>query len=312
MIRRNILALAVGCLCSRTALANDTAAAISVGGIEFRREPRIAILTESLEVAGRISVAYRFENKSGEAITTEVAFPIPEYRYEIANTQDLPLFDDFAVEVDGLRVSSQKEVRAFVAGVDCTALLEKLRISIADFDRFDPGDDTFRKKLSEKDYSDLVKRGILSSKENAPDKGWPLWSVRTRYHWTQTFPPRKVVTVKHSYRPLTGYQGFQNNARGLATLKRSSCDDPQLQNWLHANVAPDSWPALYTVSYILKTAANWAGPIGKFHLDVTGDSKTFAFTCMDGVKRLSSFHLVKDANDFTPDQDLVVYFVKPN
>ena len=59
------------------------------------------------------------------------------------------------------------------------------------------------------------------------------------------------------------------------------------------------------ISYVLKTGANWAGPIKAFHLVVDkGQADRIVSFCGDGVKKISPTVFEVRASDFTPTHDL--------
>ena len=61
------------------------------------------------------------------------------------------------------------------------------------------------------------------------------------------------------------------------------------------------------IAYVLTTGANWAGPIGDFHLTVDkGAPDSLVSFCADGVKKIGpTLFEVRHAN-FTPTRDLHV------
>jgi Domain of unknown function (DUF4424) len=64
------------------------------------------------------------------------------------------------------------------------------------------------------------------------------------------------------------------------------------------------------IAYVLKTGANWAGPIRDFHLvvDKGGPDRVISF-CGDGVKKISPTAFEMRASDFTPARDLGILIV---
>jgi hypothetical protein len=64
------------------------------------------------------------------------------------------------------------------------------------------------------------------------------------------------------------------------------------------------------ISYVLKTGANWAGPIKAFHLVVDkGQPDRIVSFCGDGVKKISPTAFEMRASDFTPTRDLSILIV---
>ena len=64
--------------------ADDGAASIAEGGlVVMKREPRITMAKEVLQISSKkVVVDYDFRNDSDQDITTDVAFPIPDYGYD--------------------------------------------------------------------------------------------------------------------------------------------------------------------------------------------------------------------------------------
>ena len=65
------------------ALANDTTAELSTGGLVFVHNDNVEMASEELTLSSKeISVRYRFLNKSVNPVTVLVAFPLPEIRID--------------------------------------------------------------------------------------------------------------------------------------------------------------------------------------------------------------------------------------
>jgi uncharacterized protein DUF4424 len=59
------------------------------------------------------------------------------------------------------------------------------------------------------------------------------------------------------------------------------------------------------IAYVLKTAANWAGPIGDFRLTVDkGAPDALVSFCADGVKKIGPTQFEVRHENFTPTRDL--------
>ena len=66
------------------------------------------------------------------------------------------------------------------------------------------------------------------------------------------------------------------------------------------------------ISYVLKTGANWAGPIKDFHLVVDkGRADRIVSFCGQDIKEISATQLEMRAADFTPKQDLEILILGP-
>ena len=174
---------------------------------------------------------------------------------------------------------------------------------------------------------------------SAADRSYRLpWAPYVTFHWMQTFAPG-VTVVEHRYRPILGFgylslgqkgisvSGVADDAasaycideagkRTLRTLseqartRRAKADDPN-NALLLAN----------TLGYVLKTAQNWRGPIGTFHLSVKGDPnpaerwtdsrrpRAMYFCSPVSLKETAPQLMEGEARDFVPTRDLQILFV---
>ncbi|TXH69612.1 MAG: DUF4424 domain-containing protein [Thiothrix sp.] len=129
------------------------------------------------------------------------------------------------------------------------------------------------------------------------------------YHWMQTFPAKKMVSVVHEYTPGVGgavEYGMQDEASG------KYCIDAGTQQWIKQQQKTNHQVATDTIAYILKTGANWKGPISKFKLTVKkSDPNEKVSFCGTGVKKLDATTFVMEKTNFTPKQDLHILYLKP-
>jgi len=58
------------------------------------------------------------------------------------------------------------------------------------------------------------------------------------------------------------------------------------------------------IDYILTTANNWKGPIGKFHLTVITDPEDILVTCYPGLKQTDPTHYEVVDTDYHPTSEL--------
>ncbi len=66
------------------------------------------------------------------------------------------------------------------------------------------------------------------------------------------------------------------------------------------------------ISYVLRTGANWARPIGDFRLVVDkGAPENLVSFCANGVTKISSTQIEVRATDFTPRRDLDILILAP-
>jgi hypothetical protein len=61
------------------------------------------------------------------------------------------------------------------------------------------------------------------------------------------------------------------------------------------------------INYVLRTGANWSGPIGQFHLVVDkGDPGNLVSFCGQGVRKTSDTKFEMTKTNFSPEGDLAV------
>ena len=79
-----VLALCLQVALPGPLLANDGAAEVALGGIRLKQERRVAMVKERLFISKKkVRVEYEFRNESSEDVTTDIAFPIPDFRCDL-------------------------------------------------------------------------------------------------------------------------------------------------------------------------------------------------------------------------------------
>ena len=131
-------------------------------------------------------------------------------------------------------------------------------------------------------------------------------TVTVTHHWMQTFPAGKAVSVKHTFLPRGGFiYDFEYQKTLANDLARDYCVGPVLIKAMKKGQG-----SITQVHYILKTGANWKGPIGRFVLRVVKDTpKQKSSVCMDGFKKVDARTFVLEKTSFVPTQDLKVAFI---
>jgi hypothetical protein len=323
-------------LCSGSfADANDSTAELTTGGLVLAKTADIEMRSEDLAVSEKqIDVRYRFFNRAAQDVTVTVAFPMPEIAWEGPDTNvavpvpDSPNFLDFHTFVDGREVVAQDEQKAFAGGIDVSARLQALGVPLA------PQRDATEAALdalTPAKQDELVKADIATPYDYDVGKGMehhlaPRWTLKSSFFWRQTFPAGKEVAVEHRYRPSVG--------ETVGTMLGSPKIDPQeLSNYEKLYCVDKDFLASAKkaerldatgfaqepfferrIAYVLTTGANWAGPIGDFHLTVDkGAPGSLVSFCADGVKKIGpTLFEVRHAN-FTPMRDLHVLILhRPN
>jgi len=313
-----ILMMAVGVAAfAGAALADDSSAALQAGSIVFTKNTPVKMAAEDLFVSpGAVRIRFEFSNPTRRDVETLVAFPLPDlsasefWGSPIGTVTDDPKnFVGFKAVVDGKPVPFTIEQRAFVKNKDVTA-----SVLAAGAPLNPTSNDGYAKLagLPKEKQKALVAAGVAES-----DGGEliPQWTVRTRFYWPQKFPAGKTVVIEHSYQPVTGQSFFSTEYQ-----KRSEkfggidyCFDAQTWAALEAKTGkarnnPDmgSYMVAYQTAYILTTAGNWQGPIGRFHLTIDKKAPDNLISlCWDGeLKKTGPTSFEFSQENFAPKRDL--------
>jgi hypothetical protein len=318
------LAVALALMASPAA-ANDSTATLGAGGLVLTKSEDIVLDREDLYVSTKeIRVHYEFRNTSDKDVAATVAFPLPDidlsYYSEVPITRpgtDPVNFVDFSVSVDGKPVTPILEARALLNGQDITDYLSAKNLKFSFFA------DGFNDALIKADPAlrkELMARGIAQYDEY--DNVYPQWLDRTAFHWDQVFPAGKTVIVEHRYKPVAGqfYVSKYSLGPNDDELKPYCVDDPTREAlWKRikerstkGGEEPDDGLLMATaVDYILTTANNWRGPIGKFRLTIDkGAPATLLTLCIDGIKKTGPTTFVLEAENYVPKADLRLLIVK--
>jgi uncharacterized protein DUF4424 len=125
------------------------------------------------------------------------------------------------------------------------------------------------------------------------------------HHWEQTFPAQKLVTIAHEYTPVAGgfFTGSDDAFKG--EMAERYCVGPKLMDAIVT-----SQQFIWAVHYILKTGANWKGPIGKFKLTIVKETpRDKVSVCLPDTRRVSPTTFEVTRSDFVPDKDLKILFI---
>jgi hypothetical protein len=317
----------------RPARANDSSAELSVGGLVFARNADVAMESEELTITPEyVTVRYRFVNQSQRPVTLRVAFPLPDIDMAEADNYAFPTNDPvnfvgFETKIDGRPAKFDIVQRALLNDKDVSEALRSAGLP------FLPVGD-YHKRLGElpPDTRDKLVAGGLLTPSGTNPQGQQLhdgaWTVKTAVVRHQTFPPGKPVTVEHRYRTSLGIsfdtplrRGIRNNKAMEAEVQRYMTDYCLPADFLRgvdrlAGAAEGNVGRLQErrISYVLKTGANWAGPIKDFRLVVDkGKPDRLVAFCGDNVRKISPTAFEIKATDFTPDKDIKILIVgKPD
>jgi hypothetical protein len=289
--------------------ANDSTAELATGGLVFVRNNDIEMLSEDLFISlDEIRVHYRFLNRSDRDITVHVAFPLPDLKTSTMDdavmipTDDPINFVGFATTADGRPVHATVEQKVYVNDRDETQTLTRLRIPLSPYAAQD-----VISKLSAAERASLKRLGLID------DDGLPLWTLKTAFFWQQQFAAGRETVIEHRYKPSVGTVVPIDGSSLVRVLKsadyRKYCADEDLLVTL-AKARRDF--SQWSIDYVLKTGANWAGPIKDFRLVVDkGSPNNLVSFCGQGVKRIGPTQFEMKISDFTPQQDLAILILKP-
>jgi hypothetical protein len=322
-----VVALALPCH------ANDSTAELAAGGLIFVRNDHVEMRSEDLSISAKeIAVTYRFFNNSARDSTVLVAFPMPEITVDGPDVNISVPTDDpvnllgFTTRVNGKPVKTEVEQRVVAVGIDRTELLRSLGIPLAPHLQ---STNQALDRLPRDKWDQLIGLGLAQIEEFDAGKGperhlAARWTLRTTYYWQQTFPAKAETVVEHRYRPSVGatvqtFLADPANAKeeGFDDFRRKYC----IEKSFYAAVArakqaaPGQSSVPFSeerIEYILRTGANWAGPIGQFRLVVDkGDTGSLVSFCGEGVRRIGPTRFEMRKTDFFPQRDLSILILKP-
>jgi hypothetical protein len=340
-MKKNIVVIALAAaLLSSHASANDSSAAIGLGGLELTQNDAISMDSEDLYLSlDKVTVKYRFTNRSDRDVETLISFPLPA----IPNGINGPLGDSsypdwkdigFKTLVDGKAIALDYRERVTANGQNVEKRLKELGWPV----RFWEQDfDARIEKMSDAEKAQYLAEGLLRKPDPEYDRLEAAWQVATHITRTQKFPAGKTVTVEHSYQPVAGGsvggildRSYRNQKdSGFPGYAKHYCIDnaflkgfdkkrysrlPGLKKGEEAEYA--GWFYVeHWLSYVLKSGANWRGPIKDFRLVVDkGKPDRLLSLCMDGVKKISPTRFEVRRTNFEPTTDidvLIVQFLDP-
>ncbi len=296
-----LLIAAICCGVAAPSEANDTSASIDAGGLAFQRS-RVSIRSEVLYISPeKIEVDYVFANLGPADITTIVAFPLPDLDLLRMwhSPSSIPFegeqnFVGFRTWVDGNEIHMESDIHAVLeTRRDVTQELKALGINLF----------TAKLNVTPEIRDKLFKLGAAQGDEETVI---PLWITKTSFFWTQTFPSRKELHIKHTYnagpfkRFVTEHEAewCTDDAYKAAFSKLPKYNDPYMDG--------------EAVRYILKTGANWADPIGDFTLKLDKAGTALLSTCpIPGLSlQRQGDMFTAHATYYTPSTDLNILFVR--
>ncbi|WP_291691967.1 DUF4424 domain-containing protein [Bradyrhizobium sp.] len=308
--------------------ANDSAAELSIGGLKFVRTNAVAMESEDLHISlDRVTVRYQFVNTARKPVTLTVAFPLPDIDLSEVENVALPSADpvnfvDFETRIDGAPAEFRIDQRAMVGDRDVSALLTQLKLPLLPI-----GSREIRvAELPETTRTQLTDQGLLmpaGTNEKGRQQYAVAWIARTSAVRQQTFPPHHSVVVEHRYKPSVGTspdtilrEAFRSN-RSLGSeverYRKEYCVSDAFLSELDkraASAGRDAAIGERRINYVLKTGANWAGPIDSFKLSIDPGAKDRLVSfCPGALKPTAPNALEYTATDFKPETDLKILIV---
>lgn len=131
------------------------------------------------------------------------------------------------------------------------------------------------------------------------------------YFWKQKFPAGKIIEITHSYFPGGGFPlpPIEKEYRSeISALEKNYCIKPILKRWMKKNAEH-----IYTnqIYYILKTGANWKGPIKKFQLFIEKESSDQEVSCcIENLKKIDSKTFFIEKTNLIPTQDIKILYLE--
>lgn len=316
-MQRTICACTAVLLLTAPLYADDSSAALGAGGVVFTNDTPIRMAAEDLYISPKqVRVRFVFANDTDRDVKTLVAFPLPDLDTGVfwgsavgTLTGDPVNFVGFKAFVDGRPVAFQVEQRAFVKGRDVTAVIASTGLPI------DPVTDHGYQAL-DKLAPDLRKRlvAVGALEDDGGGNIIPQWIVETKFYWPQVFAAHKTVTIEHSYQPVTGQSFFDGGMASGKDEVGTYCIDPPtgariaaISNALLQAKAPNgSYLNAFETDYILKTANNWHGPIGRFHLvlDKLKPDNVLTLCWAGPLDRTSATTFESVLTNFAPARDI--------
>ncbi len=316
---------------SQEVWANDSSAAVGLGGLELIQNNSISLEREELYLfPDKVRVVYQFKNMTDDDVETLVSFPIPQLPQGITGHLGESGYPDFKnfnfiTTVDNVLVKLDYTERVEINGQDVTKRLKELNwpfLWSMDYD--DKFFWALNNKLSKSEKEAFIKEGLLKDVGSGQIVIRPTWSLVGFFTRHQVFPARKTVEVVHEYVPLVGSSlagnldaEFRMNADRKAYFAKYCINNDffsKLDQTLDQGDGPDE-SLLYTyfehwLSYILKSGANWRGPIKDFRLVIDkGAADTLMSTCIDGLKKIGPTLYELRKTNFEPRRDIDILFV---
>ncbi|UYK80925.1 DUF4424 domain-containing protein [Xanthomonas sacchari] len=278
------------------AFANDSSIGDANGSIELIRQPDIRMSKEDLFISEeRVQVDYVFTNTSTRELLVPIAFPMPPMYFGMADHSALT---DFRLWVDGKPVRTERKLVAKLDGSDISRAWAA-------------------SGWTPDDLAEYVEGGTVPAGRTPLPARWfdadgqPRFTLSEYFVWQQRFPAGGTVAIRHSYVPSVATGVPMPASDLIGEYAKSTCLDAATQQRLRRRAGANGlqWSNL---RYVLRTGANWKGPIQDFHLTLKkrapGDLLSL---CFDGeLQRIDALTFEFRQRDFVPERDLDILFLR--
>lgn len=314
----HLLVLIPALLLNTMLYANDSTGYVATGGVQYIKNPQIAMQREDLFVSKQqIRVAYDYKNLTSKDIEETILFPMPlvpsTRESDFANTPEL--LHSFKIWSNGQRIQPKAHVRAFLQPLKANGEInwDGKPIDVTDhFKACGLTDTQMMQPWMQSQNTAQVNRMLHQCNNKvlqALVKPFTsdeeiYWQAQIIYSWQQIFKANAMTQVKHSYSPLLG----GSVSLDPATAKQHCVDDSFKKT---INKTATTMPPYTGLSYILKTGANWAKPIDLFNLTIERDQDELVSLCWNGkLQRTSPTQFKATERQYVPRQDLNIIFVR--
>ena len=300
IIESTLLLAALSCAAFHSS-ANDSSFGDDNGTIKFKKQPDISMDKEILVISERlVEVDYIFTNNGQADLSVPVAFPMPPMYFGQADHDQMA---NFKLTVNGQAVTTSKKLVVMLDG--------KTDISTR-FAALGWSPDAMASFMESREPPRGTKP--LPSEWFTKD-GEPRFSLSDYFIWTQVFPAKKPVAIRHSYRPSVSTGIPQPSDTIIDEYAKTTCMEKDVlatvkrRGMSNTDYHGVAWAHL---SYILMTGNNWQGPIKDFTLRIKKQAPSDVTSlCFDGnLKKVDPLTFEFRQKDYRPQRDLSIIFIK--
>ncbi|MFU0507939.1 DUF4424 family protein [Pseudaminobacter sp. NGMCC 1.201702] len=298
-------------------MGDDAVALYGAAGVEFKQSADIVIARKDLYLSlGEVRVDYVFVSRAGEEQTVTIGFPLPRVPAtpdDPASVQlvegsggDLRNYLGLGVAVNGRPLISVLHEFAWLNNSDVTAEVQAAGLPLlVDLECWEA-----LQALDPDTAEALAASGLLWG--HGPPNRTRAWDYQAVYEWRRTFPPGETAVSIH-YRPLLGWRTDYGKSFYLeGEHAGTACVDDRLRGEIEASGGYREGAEL---TYIMTTARNRAGSIGRFNLTAGttrpkewAPGKILIALCPAEASTDEQGYRHWSATNFVPEKDIRVFF----